>query len=528
MLGGGKFQTQNKLLVGSYINFVSAKDASINISDRGYVAVALDLDWGADGMIELTTESFQKDAKKLLGYDYTHENMKPLREIFKNATVAYVYRLNGANGVKASNAYATAKYAGVRGNDIGILVETNVDDDAKFDVYTLVDGVKVDKQIVAKYDELKSNDYVDFNKSGVTLTPKTQPEYLTGGANGGAGAYASNAYATAKEAGAKGNQLYIMITPSDGSTKAQVSICFDDGGDGGIYETFTVDSVMSLNTTDNDYVTFHFTEEVSTPITEYLTGGADGGNPNEPHVAFLALAESYAFNTLVCNSNDATIIDLYIAYTKRMRDEVGVKFQTVVYDDEANYEGIINFATAVIDENVPAHYGVFWVAGASAGCEINKTNTNKKYDGEYKFELNATKTELEDAIKSGKFVFHRVGDETRVLVDINSLVEYDMEKGSDFSDNKTIRILDQIGNDVALEFNTNFLGKIPNDAAGRISFWNALDNCGKKLQNLRAIQEWDNTLLKISEGETKTSVVVDMVVNVVGTMEKLYMTVRVV
>ena len=443
MLGGGKFQTQNKLLVGSYINFVSAKDASINVSDRGYCAVALDLDWGADGMVELTTESFQKDAKKLLGYDYTHEKMKPLREVFKNASVAYVYKLNGTGAKKATSALATAKYAGVRGNEIGILVETNVDDDAKFDVYTLIDSVEVDRQIVAKYADLKSNDYVDFNIADATLAPKTQPEYLTGGANG--------SEATGAE-----------------------------------------------------------------------------------HTAFLTLAESYAFNTLACNSADKTIIDLYIAYTKRMRDEVGIKFQTVVYgkagevEIDPNYEGVIVVDTAVISDGVPAHNGVFWVAGASAGCVINKTNTNKKYDGEYKFELNATKTELEDAIKSGKFVFHRVGDEARVLVDINSLVEYDMEKSADFSDNKAIRILDQIGNDVALEFNTNFLGKIPNDAAGRISFWNALDNYGKKLQNLRAIQEWDNTLLKISEGETKTSVVVDMVVNVVGTMEKLYMTVRVV
>ena len=443
MLGGGKFQTQNKLLVGSYINFVSAKDASINVSDRGYCAVALDLDWGADGMVELTTESFQKDAKKLLGYDYTNEKMKPLREVFKNAKVVYVYKLNGTGAVKAKSSLATAKYAGVRGNDIGILVEANVDDDTKFDVYTSIDGVEVDKQIVAKYADLKSNDYVDFNIADATLSAKTQPEYLAEGANGSA--------ATGTE-----------------------------------------------------------------------------------HTAFLTLAESYAFNTLACNSADKTIIDLYIAYTKRMRDEVGIKFQTVVYgkagdvEIDPNYEGVIVVDTPVVEDGVPAHYGVFWTVGASAGCDINKTNTNKKYDGEYKFELNATKTELEFAIKSGKFVFHRVGDDTRVLVDINSLVEYDMEKGSDFSDNKTIRILDQIGNDVALEFNTNFLGKIPNDAAGRISFWNALDNYGKKLQNLRAIQEWDNTLLKISEGETKTSVVVDMVVNVVGTMEKLYMTVRVV
>ena len=83
MLGGGKFLTQNKLLPGSYINFVSAKDASIALADRGYVAVALELDWGADGIIELTSESFQKDAKKLLGYDYADAEMKPVREMFK-------------------------------------------------------------------------------------------------------------------------------------------------------------------------------------------------------------------------------------------------------------------------------------------------------------------------------------------------------------------------------------------------------------------------------------------------------------
>ena len=443
MLGGGKFLTQNKLLPGSYINFVSAKDASIALADRGYVAVALELDWGADGIIELTSESFQKDAKKLLGYDYADDAVKPIRELFKNAKTVYVYRLAGANAVKAKSAVATAKYAGVKGNKIATLIEANVDVEGKYDVYTLVDGIEVDKQVVAKYDELLANDYVVFDIASGALEAGTQPVYLEGGANG------------------------------------------------------TV-------------------------------------NANSEHAKFLALAESYAFNILACNSVEKAIIDLYVAYTKRMRDEVGVKFQTVVYGKagedviEPNYEGVIVVDTAIAEEGVPVHYGIFWAAGAEAGCEINKTNTNKKYDGEYNFKVDYTKTELENAIKAGKLVFHKVGDDIRLLVDINSLVEYDMEKTADFSDNKTIRIIDQIGNDVALEFNTNFLGKIPNDAAGRISFWNALDNYAKTLQNLRAIQEWDNSLLKIYEGETKTSVVVDMVVNVVGTMEKLYMTVRVV
>ena len=39
-----------------------------------------------------------------------------------------------------------------------------------------------------------------------------------------------------------------------------------------------------------------------------------------------------------------------------------------------------------------------------------------------------TKTELENAIKTGKLVFHKVGDDIRLLVDINSLVEYSMEE----------------------------------------------------------------------------------------------------
>lgn len=438
MLGGGKFQTQNKILPGSYINFVSAKDASIAVADRGYAAVALELDWGADGITMLTSESFQKDAKKLLGYDYADAEMKPVREMFKNAKTVYVYRLAGTDAVKAKSDVATAKYAGIKGNKIATLIEANVDVEGKFDVYTLVDGVEVDKQTVGAYADLVANDYVDFNIASGALVAGTQPVYLEGGANG------------------------------------------------------TV-------------------------------------NANSEHAKFLAVAESYAFNTLACNSVEKTIVDLYIAYTKRMRDEVGVKFQTVIYGDfDPNEKGVIVLNTPVVTEGVPAHYGIFWVAGATAGCEINKTNTNKKYDGEYEFKVDYTKTELEDAIKTGKFVFHRVGDDTRVLVDINSLVEYSMEESADFSDNKVVRIIDQIGNDVALEFNTNFLGKIPNDKAGRISFWNALDNYAKTLQNLRAIQEWDNSLLVISEGETKTSVVVDMVVNVVGTMEKLYMTVRVV
>lgn len=41
MFGGGNFTSQNKVLPGSYINFVSAARAAASVSDRGIVAVRL-------------------------------------------------------------------------------------------------------------------------------------------------------------------------------------------------------------------------------------------------------------------------------------------------------------------------------------------------------------------------------------------------------------------------------------------------------------------------------------------------------
>ena len=48
-LGGGTFISQNKVLPGAYINFVSVAQASATLSDRGIVTMPLDLDWGAEG-----------------------------------------------------------------------------------------------------------------------------------------------------------------------------------------------------------------------------------------------------------------------------------------------------------------------------------------------------------------------------------------------------------------------------------------------------------------------------------------------
>lgn len=433
MLGGGTFISQNKVLPGSYFNFVSVKTASANLSDRGIATMPLVLDWGVEGAVfEVTSEDFQKNSEKIFGYAYNHEKMKGLRDLFKNIRTLYAYRLNGG-GTKAENAYATAKYSGVRGNDLKIAIQKNVDDETLFDVKTILDTAVVDIQTVAEVSALVANDYVTF-KADATL------EAISGVA---------------------------------------------------------------------------------------LAGGTNATVDVAEHQGYLDKIESYSFNALGAVTTDDTIKTLYVNFTKRLRDEVGSKFQTVIYNKAADFEGVINVKNKVTDKDVLEASLVYWVTGITAGCAINKSNVNKLYDGEFNVDVDYTQTALAQAIKDGEFTLHKVGSNVRVLDDINSLVTTTEHKGDIFKDNQTIRVIDQIANDTAVLFNEKYLGNIPNDASGRISFWADVVKHHEEMQKIRAIENFTDADVEITQGNDKKSVVVQDAVTVVGTMTKLYMTVTV-
>ena len=433
-LGGGTFITQNKILPGSYINFVSAQRASSLMSDRGVVALALELDWCAEEEIfKVTYEEFQRYALKKFGYSYDHEKLKGLRDLFKNAKEGYFYRLN--KGTKATNKFATAKYSGVRGNDLKIIIQTNIDNGDLFDVTTVLDNKKVDLQTVSEMANLKDNDWVVWNKS------------------------------------------------------------------------------QALELT------------ASTPLTTGSNGSSVTGSEYQK---FLDKIESYNFHAIGCLATSDEIKNLFVAFTKRMREEIGSKCKSVIYKKEtADHEGIISVENSVIDEGAIESSLVYWTLGAEAGCAVNKSNTNKKYDGEFTIDVDYTQLELEEALLAGKFIFHKVGDEERVLEDINTFRSFTEEKNSDFSSNQTIRVLDQIANDIAVLFNTKFLGNYPNNPSGRVSFWNDIVKHHKSLEAIDAIENFNADDVVVEKGNDKKSVIVTDAVEVINAMAKLYMTVAV-
>lgn len=246
--------------------------------------------------------------------------------------------------------------------------------------------------------------------------------------------------------------------------------------------------------------------------------GTDGTVEN----AIKAL-EAYDFNVLCAYTAEPAD---YITAVKGWRDEMGKKCQVVVYNQtKPDHEGVINVVSTVSDEGADAYALVAWVAGAEAGCKINESCTNMLYDGEYTIVADKTQSELETCLKAGEVVFHLVYGDIRLLEDINSLTTTTADKGEDFKSNQTIRVIDQIANDIAKLFNTKYLGKIPNDESGRVSLWADIVAHHRQLEAVRAIEPFDSSLLTVVKGNNKKSVVVNDVVTVINSMAQLYMTV---
>lgn len=213
-MAGGTWTAQNKARPGIYINAAAKQAVSSSTGVRGTLTMPLALSWGAGQTL------FQINAGEnvfsLLGYDA--ESILLLREALKHAKTVLLYRVNGG-GIKASvtadGLIATARYAGVRGNDISVAIAADPDEEGKFNVVTYVDGMETDVQEISALEELKGNDFVSFSGTGTPAV--TAGVSLTGGTDGMAAAADYAAYLAV----AAGIDFDVMAVPTDdGAVKA--------------------------------------------------------------------------------------------------------------------------------------------------------------------------------------------------------------------------------------------------------------------------------------------------------------------
>lgn len=443
--------------------------------------------------------------------------------------------------VKATCKYGTLKTAGASGNAYKVKITQNADtttfdiaiNNGSRDVYTK-------QKVSTNINQIgETNDFVEW-ASDVALAVEDVPF-----ANGADAVMANSFNVVTKnndlevaklenirdKSGLRDNAFVAFVKSQELSVE---EVQLTGGADAQITQRYNVETKVngvvkekqenvttSADLVDNNYVIFN--KGVALQLGEQRLEGGGGNITGANWQEALNTLEGFSFNTLGIATNEETIKALATAYTKRLRDEVGVKFQTVVFNHRADEKGVINLVNGTKYDATDPRL-IYWLTGAQCACKVYASLTNTTYNGELDVDTSRTQSQLENCIDNGEFVFHNVGDDVRVLTDINSKTSITEEEGEDFKSNQTIRVLDQIGNDIAAMFNDRYLGKVPNDDAGRISLWNDIVKHHQELLRLRAIENFTPEDVTIAAGNDKKSVVVNDSVSPTNALEKLYMT----
>lgn len=282
---------------------------------------------------------------------------------------------------------------------------------------------------------------------------------------------------------------------------------------------------------NNDWVDFSLQEdaqlEAAAGVT--LTGGENGSVSSDALTAYLAALDEQQWNTMAFPDETQINKAAVIAYIRNKRENTGKKVQAVlVASDSANYEGIISVEQGYINEAGEEIQPVTFtatVAGMTAAAAVNKSNTYEEIRGAVSI-INPIKDEdVEAALTAGKLILTRRQDGVIVVEqDINTYHTFTVSKDRQFSKNRIIRVLDDIGNQVLIRWETAYAGKGNNNAIGRGVFRTDIVSYMNTLQDMQAIQNFDpDTDITVAQGESVDAVVCDLWVQPVDAMEKLYL-----
>lgn len=337
---------------------------------------------------------------------------------------------------------------------------------------------------------------------------------------------------SAKYDGSTGNKITVVTVkdkPEAGKFTVQVLV------NNLLKESFVVGLITELADIESAFVDFTVLNE-SAEIPETagtaLTGGENGEVDTQLYPEFWNLLDTKSFQCIAMYDTDATVAPLLKDKVEIWRERRGKKVQAVVYDyANADYEGIISvnqgFKTST--ETVDTTLFPIWVASMTAGAEVNESLTAAVVEDGLEIINPILEDEIEDALNAGQFILsYRQDGAVCVEKDINSLHTFTVDKNYAFSKNRVIRCLDEIGNTCALVFNRNYAGKVDNDAIGRNQYKTELISFIDTLVGIRAVTDFDGASdVTVLPGEAVDAVVVDLLIQPVDSMEKLYMTVNV-
>lgn len=347
----------------------------------------------------------------------------------------------------------------------------------------------------------------------------------TGGAN--ASGTIGTLTVTALYEGIRGNDITIVVHEDPDTEGTYVVSTVVDGR---TVDEQTVTKISELSS--NSWVSFSgsgdtFTETAGTA----LTGGKDPTVSNADYSAFLTALEKYMFDIVVYDGTDPIAIQAFASFVKRISERVGQKCQAVMAGaDSCNTEWVISVGNGVklSDGTVLSpQQATWWLGGAEAGAPYNQSLTYSRYPDAAEASPKLTDTEIEDAIKKGKIVFIDTFDATKICTDINTLTSYTVDKQKCFAKNRVMRVLNQFCNDVYKQFSLYYIGKTDNNDDGRNLLKGWIVGYLNEMQANGGIQNFKSDDVDVLPGNEIDAVIVNVGIQPVDSIEKIYMTVNV-
>jgi hypothetical protein len=460
---GGTFTSQNKVLPGIYINIKSRPQLIPAPGINGIVAIPKVLDWGKQGDFARITSI--ADVFSNFGYDILHEKMRFIRRIFRGTT-----QTSGASEILVFPLATTG--GAVATATIGALTVT------------------------ANYTGVRGNDVSIV----ITADPDTETD-------------TPDVYA-----------VFTVDTIVDGTVQDSQTVgVFNSSTD------YTAAAIADL--VNNDWVTFMGTGALTPTAGVPLTGGVTGTAATTAYSDFLTALDPEWFNVVIYDGTDFVIKSAFADFVSTRSYGTGRYCQTVVSNyPAADNETCISVKNGKLlndDRLLTPEEETWWVAGATAGAQDNESLTYKIDPDAVEAVPAYSNTELETAVKEGSFVAFKEFGNVKVITDINTFTSFSPNKGQHFSKNRVIRLLFNVANDFYNIFSTSFIGVVDNDEEGRALFKTQIVGYLNNKQGNRSIQNFVADDVEVLPGENVDSIVINLWIQPVDAVEKVYMTVTV-
>ena len=331
---------------------------------------------------------------------------------------------------------------------------------------------------------------------------------------------------TALYTGTRGNDITVVVTEdADDEGTFTVSTVVD----GAIVDTQTGANISDL--VANDWVTFSGKGAITASTGQALSGGSDGTVQAAAYATFLTTIEAYDFDILIYDGSDSATLTAMQSFVERMANDNGQYCQLVAAEmTNPNSRFVINNETGVTlsdGTELTAQQVCWWLGGAQAGAQYNQSLTYAAYPDAVAVDPVLTNSQIIAAINAGQIVLIAENGQVKIETDINSLTTFTPEIGKVYRKNRVMRLCNTIANDIYQQFAANYIGIVNNNDAGRSQFRAAIVGYMIDLQGEQAIQNFSSDDVEVLPGNDIDSIVVNLAIQAVDSVEKIYMTVTV-